>query len=144
MASRTSRRARTTMNNNRPLQSLEELLIESFDLKALRERSGLPHPLSKFASDGAIKDGPCADAILTFMHDLTLREPESAQRKNAVWFLLKSDKAFFFACFEAGVDGRNCEATCCGVRTLQSSRRNLRSAVRCDAVPTLTPSGLFY
>src|SRR5438034_5996777 len=89
---------------NNHLQSLEELLIESFDLKALRERSGLPHPLSKFASDGAIKDGPCADAILTFMHDLTLREPESAQRKNAVWFLLKSDKAFFLACIEAGVD----------------------------------------
>src|SRR5258706_10129851 len=103
MASRTSWHARTTMNN-RPLQSLEELLIESFDLKGFRERSGLPHPLSKFASNGAIKDGCYADTILTFMHDLTLREPESARRNNAEWFLLESEKAFFFACSEAGVD----------------------------------------
>jgi len=111
------------MNNNRPLQSLEELLIESFDLKALRERSGLPHPLSKFSSNGAIKDGCYADAILTFMHDLTLREPESAQRKNAVWFLLKSDKAFFFACFEAGVDAEKLRSHLlwCQDSTIESS-----------------------
>ena len=90
--------------NNRPLQSLEELLMESFDLKGLRERSGLPHPLSKFASNGAIKEGPYADAILTFMHDLTLREPESNQHKAASWFFFDSERAFFFACSEAGVD----------------------------------------
>ena len=47
--------------NNRPLQSLEELLIESFDLKGFRERSGLPHPLSKFASNGAIKRAVAQD-----------------------------------------------------------------------------------
>src|SRR5213592_5193638 len=102
--------------SNRPLQSLEELLIKSFDLKSFRERSGLPHPLSKFASDGAIKDGPCADAILTFMHDLTLREPESAQRKNAVWFLLKVTKRFSSRALRRESMRRNCEATCCGVR----------------------------
>ena len=90
--------------NNRPLQSLEELFMESFDLKGLRERSGLPHPLSKFASNGAIKDGPCADAVLQFIKDLTLSEPESTRRNNAEWFLLESEKAFFFACSEAGVD----------------------------------------
>jgi len=90
--------------NNRPLQSLEKLLIESFDLKSLRERSGLPHPLSKFASNGAIKDGPCADAVLQFIKDLTLSEPESTRRNNAEWFLLESEKAFFFACFEAGIN----------------------------------------
>ncbi len=90
--------------NNRPLQSLEELLIESFDLKGFRERSGLPHPLSKFAANGGVNDGPCADAILGFIHDLTLREPESNQRKAASWFLLESEKAFFVACVEAGVD----------------------------------------
>ena len=90
--------------NNRPLQSLEELLIQSFDMKGFRERSDLPHPLSKFARNGAIKDGPCADAILGFIHDCTLREPESDQHKAASWFLLESDKAFFYACSEAGVD----------------------------------------
>ena len=91
---------------NRPLQSLEELLIKSFDLnlKGLRERSGVPHPLSKFASNGAIKDGCCADAVLQFIKDLTLSEPESARRNNAAWFLLESERAFFVACFEAGVD----------------------------------------
>ena len=91
---------------NRPLQSLEELLIKSFDLnlKGLRERSGVPHPLSKFASNGAIKDGCCADAVLQFIKDLTLSEPESARRNNAEWFLFESEKAFFVACSEAGVD----------------------------------------
>jgi len=82
----------------------EERSIKSFYLKSCRERSGLPHPLSKFASNGAIKDGPYADAILTFMHDLTLREPESNQHKAAEWFFFDSEKAFFFACSEAGVD----------------------------------------
>ena len=90
--------------NNRPLQSLEELLIESFDMKGFRGRSGLPHPLSKFASNGAIKDGCYADTILALMHDLTLREPESNQHKAAEWFFFDSEKAFFFACSEAGVD----------------------------------------
>jgi len=89
--------------NNRPLQ-VEELFIKSFDLKSLRERSGLPHPLSKFASNGAIKDGPCADTVLQFIKDLSLSEPESARRNNAQWFLLESEKAFFVACYEAGVD----------------------------------------
>ncbi len=89
---------------NRSLQSLEELLIESLDLKGLRERSGLPHPLSKFASNGAIKDGPCADAVLEFIQDLTMEEPGSPKQKAAVWFLFESDKAFFYACAEAGID----------------------------------------
>src|SRR5437016_13242085 len=91
---------------NRPLQSLEELLIKSFDLnlKGLRERSGLPHPLSKFASNRAIKDGPYADAVLQFIKDLTLSEPESARRNNTAWFLLESERAFFVASLEAGVD----------------------------------------
>ena len=89
--------------NNRPLQ-LEELLIKSFDLKGLRERSGLPHPLSKFAANGAINDGPCADTVLQFIKDLSLSEPESARRNNAEWFLLESEKAFFVACASAGID----------------------------------------
>src|SRR5258708_7349146 len=103
MASRTFPMWRTPMND-RSLQSLDELLIESFDLRGLRERAGLPHPLSKFASNGAINDGPCADAVLQFIKDLTLSEPESAQRNNAEWFLLESEKAFFVACSGAGVD----------------------------------------
>src|SRR5207248_3156042 len=91
---------RTPMN----LQSLEELLIKSFDMKGLRERSGIPHPLAEFAANGSINDGPCADAILGFVHDLAMEEPSSPKQKNAVRFLLESDKAFFFACSEAGID----------------------------------------
>jgi hypothetical protein len=64
----------------------------------------LPHPLSNFASDGAIKDGPCADAVLVFIQDLNMKEPESARYKAAAWFLFESERAFFFACSEAGVD----------------------------------------
>jgi len=90
--------------NYHSLQSLEELLMKSFDLKGSRERSGLPHPLSKFASNGAIKDGCCADTVLQFIKDLTLSEPESARRSNAAWFLLESERAFFVACFEAGIN----------------------------------------
>jgi hypothetical protein len=64
----------------------------------------LPHPLSKFASNGGINDGPCADAVLEFVHNLTMEEPESPKQRAASWFLLESDKAFFFACAEAGID----------------------------------------
>jgi len=89
--------------NNRPLQ-LEELLIKSFDLKGLRERSGLPHPLSKFAANGAVKEGPYADAIIEFIKEWTCEAPESASHRAALWFLLESERAFFVACSEAGID----------------------------------------
>jgi hypothetical protein len=88
----------------RPLDSLEELMLESLDPRGLRERFGLPHPLSKFAANGAIKEGPCADAILEFVHNLAMEEPGSPRQKMAEWFLLESDKAFFYACTEAGID----------------------------------------
>jgi hypothetical protein len=58
----------------------------------------LPHPLSKFAANGIVNDGPCADAVLEFIQDLTLEESESPKRKAASWFLLESDEAFFYAC----------------------------------------------
>jgi len=90
--------------NRRPLQSLEELLIKSFDMKGLRERSGIPHPLSKFTPNGSINDGPCADAVLKFVQDLAMEEPGSPKHQVAEWFLLESVRAFFFACSEAGVD----------------------------------------
>ena len=36
--------------------------------------------------------------------DLNMKEPESARYKAAAWFLFESERAFFFACSEAGVD----------------------------------------
>lgn len=63
-----------------------------------------PHPLSKFAANGKVNDSPCADAVVKFVQDLASTEPESGQHGAAAWFLFKSQRAFFFACSEAGID----------------------------------------
>ena len=70
----------------------------------LRMDGPLPHPLSKFATNGKIHDGPCAAAVLKFVQHLACTEPESAQHRSAEWFLFHSEEAFFFACSEAGID----------------------------------------
>lgn len=88
---------------NQPLQTLEDLIQESLDPRGLRKRFGLPHPLSNFATNGAVNDGPYADAVLRFIHDLTL-EPRSSQHQTASWFLFESEQAFFRACSKAGID----------------------------------------
>jgi hypothetical protein len=93
--------------NHRPLESLEELIQQSLDLHGLRKQLGLPHPLSKFAANGSVNDGPCADAILGFIQDLKMGDdPESAQSRAARWFLIESEKAYFYACTNAGIDGK--------------------------------------
>ena len=89
---------------SRPLESLEDLILESLDPTALRKRFGLPHPLSKFAANGEVKDNAYADAVLGFLNDSTWAEPGSARHRGATWFLFESEKAFFHACSEAGVD----------------------------------------
>jgi len=90
--------------SQRPLESLEDLIQQSLDQRALRERFGLPHPLSKFAANGTVKEGPYADAILEFVNDLTWEAQESARHRAATWFLFESELAFFSACSEAGID----------------------------------------
>ena len=87
-----------------PLQPLEELIEESLDLRALGKKFGLPHPLSQFAANGMVKEGPYADAILEFVHNLTWEAPESAKYRAATWLLFESERAFFVACAEAGID----------------------------------------
>ena len=89
--------------DERPLQPLEELILESLNPRAIRERFGLPHPLSKFTANGMVKEGPCADAILEFVNDLTWETPESARHRAATWFLFESERSFFVACHEAGI-----------------------------------------
>lgn len=69
-----------------------------------QQRFRLPHPLSKFAANGKVKDGPCAAAVLKSVQDLASAESESEQHGAAEWFLFKSQRAFFFACSEAGID----------------------------------------
>ncbi len=90
--------------DERPLQPLEDLILASLDPRALRERFGLPHPLSKFAANGMVKEGPYAEAILEFINDWTCEVPESVKHGAAEWFLLESERAFFVACFEAGIN----------------------------------------
>jgi hypothetical protein len=69
-----------------------------------QERFRSRHPLSKFAVNGKVSDGPCAAAVLKYVQDLACTEPESGQHGAAEWFLFKSERAFFFACSEAGID----------------------------------------
>jgi hypothetical protein len=84
-----------------PLESLEDLILASLNPRAT---TGLPHPLSKFAANGAVKEGPYADAIIEFIKDWTCEAPESVKQGAAKWFLFESEKAFFVACLEAGID----------------------------------------
>src|SRR5712692_2172081 len=88
----------------RKLESLEDLMLASLDPRALRERFGLPHPLSKFAANGMVKEGPYADAILGFVNDWTMETQGSARQRAGAWFLFESELAFFRACAEAGID----------------------------------------
>lgn len=90
--------------NERPLQSLEDLILESLNPRAMREQCGLPHPLSNFTTNGAVKEGPYADAVIEFIKDWTCEAPESAKHRAATWFLFESERAFFVACAEAGID----------------------------------------
>ena len=101
--------------DERPLPPLEDLFLESLNPRAI---TGLPHPLSKFAANGAVKEGPYADAIIEFIKDWTWEEPDSAKYRAATWFLFESESAFFVACAEAGIDAgklrshiRRCTAT---------------------------------
>ena len=87
--------------NQRPLKSLEELMVQSLNVRSI---PGLPHPLFKFVANGTVNDGPCADAVLEFIQDLSMEEPDSPKQKIAAWFLLESEQAFFYACAEAGID----------------------------------------
>jgi hypothetical protein len=90
--------------DERPLPSLEELMGESMDPRSRRIDFGLPHPLSKFTSNGAVKEGQPAEIILHFIHDIVLTEQTSMKHEAAHWFLFESEQAFFFACSEAGID----------------------------------------
>ncbi len=92
--------------NQRPLESLEDLIEASLDPRALRERFGLPHPLSNFAANGPVKEGPYADAILEFIKDWTFEVPGSAKHSAGMWFIFESELAFFRACAEAGIDAQ--------------------------------------
>jgi len=104
--------------NRRRLESLEDLTLASLDPRALQERFGLPHPLSKFAANGAVQEGPYSDGILEFVNDLTCAAPESAEHTVATWFLFESEEAFFVACAEAGIDAERLRSHLLGYRRI--------------------------
>ncbi len=85
-----------------PIDELAELLDQ--DPRAVRLSCGIPHPLSNFAGPN-FHDGLLADIVLEFIHDTVWEEPGSPRCKGAVWFLLESERAYFFACAGAGIDG---------------------------------------
>jgi hypothetical protein len=88
---------------DKSLPSLEDLLIESIDRKGYLAAVGIPHPMGRFASNGNLVDVAYADAIVGFIVDTTL-EPDTYRYKTAVWFLLKSEHAYYEICSKAGID----------------------------------------
>jgi len=82
----------------------------AIDPLPLRKRAGLPHPLAKFGSAGKFVDGLFADIILHFINATVLEEPDSQLYKGAAWFLLKSKRAYFYVCAEAGIDAARLRA----------------------------------
>src|SRR5260370_19158095 len=92
--------SRPSSRESHSLQELEELMSQ--DPRALRIKCGVPHPLSHFGTVD-FDDGLLADIILEFIHDMVWEETESNAHKGVMWFLLESQRAYFFACFGAGI-----------------------------------------
>ena len=86
-----------------PLPSFEELFVTSVDRKGYRAAVGIPHPMVRFASNASLSDIAYADEIVRFIVDTTLGSDDQ-RCKNAVWFLLESEQAFFAICSRAGID----------------------------------------
>ena len=89
------------------LDTLDTLLRK--DPEAMRRKVGIPHPLSKFAGPNFV-DGFFADLVLDFIHDTVFKDPTSNAYKGAIWFLLESEQAYFFACEMAGLDATRLRA----------------------------------
>ncbi len=87
------------------LETLQDLIEQSQDRKALRLRFNLAHPLSRFAVDGAVRDCAQADMITDSIEAEAFEQPFSIRWLSARWFLLQSTM-FFEACQVAGIDGR--------------------------------------
>jgi hypothetical protein len=74
------------------------------DPRAPRKSAWLQHPLAKFGIAGEFVEGLFADIILHFIEAMVLEEPDSELYKGAAWFLLKSERTYFYVCAEAGID----------------------------------------
>src|SRR6266849_4950759 len=89
---------------SQPQPELTEIIEELIDkdLSAVRVRCGVPHPLSNFAGPNFV-DGVFADIVLDFIHDTVWEKPESNAHKGVMWFLLESERAYYF-CMCGGRD----------------------------------------
>src|SRR6266436_3767142 len=98
------------MNRNEeltvPLTTWREMIAETKDeAKAIRRRSGVPHPLSRFALNGEVKSCPQADMLMDCLNATTLQRPGSIGWRGARWLLLESTM-FFEVCATAGIDAK--------------------------------------
>ncbi len=89
-----------------PLATLREMFAETKnEVKAIRMRSGVPHPLSSFTLHGEVKSCPQADMLMDCLNATTLEKPGSIGWRGARWLLLESTM-FFEVCRKAGIDAR--------------------------------------
>jgi len=105
--------------------------IKEFPLihpRAPRKSAGLQHPLAKFGSAGKFVDGLFADIILHFINATILEEPDSQPYQGAA-FLLKSKRAYFCVCAEAGIDAARLRDHLKSVVDMQGFARRVSSMV---------------
>ncbi len=87
-----------------PLATLREMIRDTRDeAKAIRTRSGIPHPLNRFALNGEVKSCPHADMLMDCLNATALEKAGSIGWRGARWFLLESTM-FFEVCTTAGID----------------------------------------
>jgi len=89
-----------------PLATLREMFAETKnEVKAIRTRSGVPHPLNRFALNGEVESCPQADMLMDCLNATAVEKPGSIGWRGARWFLLESTM-FFEVCATAGIDGK--------------------------------------
>src|SRR6266852_1388076 len=124
---------------NAPLETLQDLIEQSQDRKALRQRFNCPHPLSKFAVNGEVRDCAQADMIIDSIEVEAFEKPFSIRWLSARWFLLQSTM-LFDACQIAGIDGRKLRRHLRRVmRVLDHQRMN--TAAGREIIPKQPPTG---
>ncbi len=89
-----------------PLATLREMFAETKnEVKAIRLRSGVPHPLNRFALNGEVKSCQQADMLMDGLNATALEKPGSIGWRGARWFLLESTM-FLEVCAAAEIDGK--------------------------------------
>jgi len=78
--------------------------------KNVRNRCGMPHPLSNFAVSGGIKNECFADLLIECLNDLECAAAGTLKCESARWLLFESERTFFLACSGANIDGETFRA----------------------------------